>query len=35
MTEMILLLPRFFCESNPEERELGIKMGLRLLTVYF
>jgi hypothetical protein len=28
-----LLLPRFLCESNPAERELGIKMGLRLLAL--
>lgn len=28
-----LLLPRFLCESNPQEREQGIKMGLRLLAV--
>lgn len=28
-----LLLPRFLSELNPEERELGIKMGLRLLAV--
>lgn len=28
-----LLLPRFLCESNLEERELGIKMGLKLLAL--
>lgn len=28
-----LLLPRFLCESNPEEREQGIKMGLQLLAL--
>jgi len=28
-----LLLPRFLCESNPAERELGIKMGLKLLAL--
>lgn len=28
-----LLLPRFLCESNPVERELGIKMGLKLLAL--
>ena len=28
-----LLLPRFLCESNPAEREQGIKMGLRLLAL--
>lgn len=28
-----LLLPRFLCESNPQEREQGIKMGLRLLAL--
>jgi len=28
-----LLLPRFLCESNPEEREMGIKMGLKLLAL--
>lgn len=26
-----LFLPRFLCEFNPEEREQGIKMGLRML----
>lgn len=28
-----LLLTRFLCESNPQEREQGITMGLRLLAV--
>jgi len=28
-----LLLPRFLSEANPQERELGIEMGLRLLAV--
>ncbi|OPY59017.1 MAG: hypothetical protein A4E55_00386 [Pelotomaculum sp. PtaU1.Bin035] len=28
-----LLLPRFLFESNPREREQGVKMGLRLLGV--
>jgi hypothetical protein len=28
-----LLMPRFLCEANPEERELGIKMGLQLLAL--
>ncbi len=28
-----LLLPRFLCESNPAERELGIKMGLSLIAL--
>ncbi len=28
-----LLLPKFLCEMNPEERELGIRMGLQLLAL--
>jgi hypothetical protein len=28
-----LLIPRFLCESNPKEREQGIKMGLQLLSL--
>ncbi|NPV89737.1 MAG: hypothetical protein HPY50_03035 [Firmicutes bacterium] len=28
-----LLMPRFLCEANPQERELGIQMGLRFLAV--